>query len=268
MTTARQFTAMGRRVSRGRASVDDITHFVGLLLPDAVYQVNKAFSPRQLIKKDRKAEPLPVEKRQLSSYRTRIGTMLEYAISTSMDARIKKVFRDDLRLTFAVAHEYPDFFIRDAVLGQRVRIEMKAVDAESAEQAARFDVLTSLIQGEKDVVALIGWKWFLSRLPNGTKCEYPQIFSFIVVPAADLAQERDKSVVLRGGRVRKDCILVPSKKQRGTLTEDKGNAGKILRLVHKKRKAEPFHLSSHIQKYLQFCDAVGQRRATRAKKGK
>lgn len=247
---------MGAAIANGAASISAIHEFVAALLPNAVVNVNEFFSPRQLIKRSRDAEPLPIEKRQLSSYRTRIGTMLEYAISTFVDADIKSQFADDLRLTFAVAHEYPDFYVRDAVLGPRVRIEMKAVDAESDEQAARFDVLSSLIQGEKDLVVLVGWEWISTRLRNGTACEYPQIFSFVVVPASELAGERDTSVHLRGGRVEPTGILVPSKSEPGTLTEDKGNAGKILRLVHKSRKGDNFQLSKYIQQYLQFCDSV------------
>ena len=250
---------LGTRVSNGTASIEQITEFLHGLLPTAIQCVNERFSPRQLAKQSRKVEPLPLAKRQLSSYRTRIGTMLEYAISTHLDQSIRDLFADDLRLTFAVAHEYPDFFVRDAVLGPRVRIEMKAVDAESDEQAARFDVLSSLIQGEKDVVVLVGWEWLAASLSNGTACEYPQIFSFVVVPALELANERDQSVVLRGGRIDPDAILVPAKKSPTSLTKDKGNAGKLLRLVHQTRKADKFKLSKFIQEYLLFCDSVKSR---------
>jgi len=172
--------------------------------------------------------------------------MLEYALSTHIDAAIEKDFGTDLRLTFAVAHEYPDFYIRDSVLGPRIRIEMKAVDRDSDEQAARFEVLSGLIQGDKDVVILVGWEWHSAKLSNGTACEFPVIFSFVVVPAAELAEERDRSVNLRGGRIEADSIMVPSKKKPGTLTQDKGNAGKVLRIVHRSRKADPFKLSAHI----------------------
>ena len=193
--------------------------------------------------------------------------MLEYALSTYMDGTIKDKFGNALRLTFAVAHEYPDFFIRDAILQQRVRIEMKAVDADSDEQAARFEVLKGLIEGEKDIVLLISWEWQSGELPK-CKFEYPQIFSFVVVPAAELAGERDRSVVLRGGRVEIDQILVPSKKRPGELTLDPHNAGKILRLVHKKRRAEPFELSIHIQRYLQFVtDVEGRAKQARGRRG-
>ena len=261
-------TVIGKKIGAGKASINEITEFLSSLLPSAITEVNDTFAPRQLTKRDRVAEPLPTAKRQLASYRTRLGTILEYALSTHMDASIKDRFAHNLRLTFAVAHEYPDFFVRDAVLGPRMRIEMKAVDAASDEQAARFEVLTSLIQGEKDVVVLIGWEWVKGKLPSGIPCEFPQVFSFIVVPSADLAGERDRSVILRGGRVDADAIMVPSKKDAAVLTKDKGNAGKMLRLVHRTRKAEGFALSGHIQKYLQFCESLRARNAKQRAMGR
>lgn len=147
---------LGNKIGNNNATIDEVTMFVTLLMQIAVEKVNEFFSPRQLIKRDRIIEPLPTNKRQLSSYRTRLGSIFEYALSSQMDLLINEKFGSDLRLTFAVAHQYPDFFIRDKVLESSVRIEMKAVDADSDEQAARFEVLSSLIQGEKDVVALIG----------------------------------------------------------------------------------------------------------------
>jgi hypothetical protein len=250
---------LGNKIAQGEATMDEITIFVTSLMPEAVNQVNSMFAPRQLAKLDRTAEPLPTSKRQLSSYRTRIGTMLEYALSKHMDDILLGIFGFDLRLTFAVAHEYPDFFVRDAVLGKRVQIEMKAVDADSDEQSARFEVLSSLINAEEDLVVLIGWAWRKNTLDNGTPYEYPEIFSYVVVPAIELVQERDTSVALRGGRVDETGIFVPSKKQPGTLTPDPHNAGKILRLVHQSRKADLFQLSAYIQAYLQFVDSVSSR---------
>lgn len=259
MTELDELRELGSRIAVGEASIDDIAAFVNSLLPDAVNGVNAVFAPRQLAKRDRTVEPLPTSKRQLSSYRTRIGTMLEYALSERMDQLILEGFGTNLRLTFAVAHEYPDFFVRDEVLGKRVQIEMKAVDADSDEQSARFEVLSSLINADEDLVVLVGWAWRKNVLENGTPYEYPEIFSYVVVPAIELARERDQSVVLRGGRVDDNGIFVPSKKQPGNLTPDPHNAGKILRLVHQSRRVDLFELSEHIQAYLQFVDSVSSR---------
>lgn len=142
---------IGNKICNHTANIDEIAEFVSLLMPRAIEEVNQVFSPRQLIKGDRAIEPLPTDKRKLSSYRTRLGTMLEYALSTQIDLQIQAIFFSELRLTFVASHQYPDFFIRDSLLTPSVRIEMKAVDADSDEQSARFEVLSSLIQGEKDV---------------------------------------------------------------------------------------------------------------------
>lgn len=268
MSEASDIHNLGDKIAEGKATINEITIFINALLPEAVNQVNSMFAPRQLAKRDRTTEPLPTGKRQLSSYRTRIGTMLEYALSKHTDDLILKMFGFDLRLTFAVAHEYPDFFIRDAVLGKRVQIEMKAVDADSDEQSARFEVLSSLINAEEDLVVLVGWTWRDKTLSNGTPYEYPEIFSYVVIPAIELAQERDTSVALRGGRVNNKGIFVPSKKHPGKLTPDPHNAGKILRLVHQSRKADLFKLSAYIQTYLQFVDSVSSRARKRELKNR
>jgi hypothetical protein len=259
MNASTEIHHLGVSIADGQASIDEITRFIDLLLPQAVNQVNLLFAPRQLAKRNRAVEPLPTNKRQLSSYRTRIGTMFEYALSKYMDDIILKIFGTHLRLTFAVAHEYPDFFVRDAVLGKRIQIEMKAVDADSDEQSARFEVLSSLINAEEDIVILVGWAWRESALPNSTTYEYPEIFSYVVVPAIELARERDRSVVLRHGRVDETGIFVQSKKQSGKQTADPHNAGKILRLVHHSRKKDLFELSESIQKFLQFVESVSSR---------
>jgi hypothetical protein len=164
---AENIKQIGGKIRQNQATIDEISDFIAQMLPTVVDDVNKVFAPRQLIKKDRLAEPLPTDKRQLSSYRTRLGTMLEYAISSYMDAIINKIFDSNLRLTFVVAHEYPDFYMRNEDLSPSVRIEMKAVDADSDEQAARFDVLSGLIQGEKDVLILIAWEWQSGTLDTG-----------------------------------------------------------------------------------------------------
>jgi hypothetical protein len=268
MSEAHDIRDLGIKVARGDATINEITILINSILPQAVDQVNSLFAPRQLAKRDRTTEPLPSGKRQLSSYRTRIGTMLEYALSKHMDDLILDLFGLDLRLTFAVAHEYPDFFVRDAVLGKRVQIEMKAVDADSDEQSARFEVLSSLVNAEEDVVVLVGWAWRNNTLQNGTPYEYPEIFSYVVVPAIELTQERDTSVALRGGRVDETGIFVPSKKHPGELTPDPHNAGKILRLVHQSRKNDLFKLSEYIQTYLQFVDKVSSRARKQALKNR
>jgi hypothetical protein len=83
---------LGEKICSHQASIDEISEFITHLLSCVIDNVNNMFAPRQLIKKDRSTEPLPTDKRQLSSYRTRLGTMLEYAMSSYLDDLIHHFF--------------------------------------------------------------------------------------------------------------------------------------------------------------------------------
>jgi len=224
------------------------------LIPEAVKDLNSDFSPRRLTKLPRLTEPLPTDKRQLSSYRTRMGTILEYALSTKIQAILDHRYDRKLLLTFAVAHEYPDFYLRDAELVPKLRIEMKAVDADSDEQAARFDVPTASINPSRDLILFIGWEWKDSVEPAG---EYPNIFAYIVIPAAEIAKERDKRLYAIGGNITDGAVLVPSTKKQGKMVPDPGNYGKLLRIIGKQRRGVT-ELSEHMRRFEAFLRTVDE----------
>jgi hypothetical protein len=170
-------------LSQSKSDIEEISKYFNELLAEAIQRVNADFSPQRLSKRPRQAEPLPTDKRQLSSYRTRIGTMLEYALSTEMNVIIKERYGDKYLLTFATVHEYPDFYFRDDTLTSLLRIEMKAVDAESDEQAARFSTPTVLIDAGKDMLLLIGWKWTDLEQDEKIIGEFPHIFAGVILSA-------------------------------------------------------------------------------------
>lgn len=228
--------------------------FNDTLLAESVRALNLGFSPMRLSKRSRKVEALPTEKKQLSSFRTRMGTILEYALSTELQALLNRLYGDQLLLTFAVAHEYPDFYLRDKNLTPRMRIEMKGVDADSDEQAARFDAPTSEIDANTDIVVLIGWEW--KNTENGLG-EYPYIFAYVAVPAAEIAKERDQRLVAIGGKIEDGQVLVPSTKNPGTMVPDPGNYGKLWRIISRDRRGSS-HLSDHMRRFEVFMHTVDQ----------
>ena len=93
-----------------------ISAYFNTLLTQTVAEINANFSPKHLAKSPRQIEPLPTDTRQLSSYRTRIGIVLEYALSTTMACLLNKRYDNQYFLTFATSHEYPDFYLRDNTL--------------------------------------------------------------------------------------------------------------------------------------------------------
>ena len=218
--------------------------------------LNKDFSIRRLSKGTRENEPLPTEQRQLSSYRTRIGTMLEYALSTEIDKMLRELNGDDYYFTFAVSHEYPDFYLRDNTLTSMLRIEMKAVDAESDEQAARFGTATADIEGSNDLLLIVGWEWqpFPPDEPIG---EYPHIFKTLVIPAADIVEERDKRLKISGGKIEGNKVYVPKRGKPGEFSLDPGNYGKFWRLIHKSRR-DADDLSPSVKRFLEFLKEIDE----------
>lgn len=237
--------------------IEEIALWMDKLVNVASNNINKDFSPRRLSKGTRAVEPLPTNTRQLSSFRTRIGTMLEYALSTEMDKIIRYHNGEEFYFTFAVSHEYPDFYLRDHTLSSLLRIEMKAVDADSDEQAARFGVPTVCIENSNDLLLLVGWKWEPILLEEIEIGEYPHIFISMVLPAKDIVAERDARLLIAGGKIEGSEVLVPKRGQSDVFVPDPGNYGKFWRLVHRSRR-EAKDLSPAVKRFLDFLRIIDE----------
>ena len=244
-------------LSESPRDIRAIARWFDRVVDSAAKEVNRVFAVRRLAKGTRDAEPLPTDTRQLSSYRTRIGTMLEYAISTEVDKIIWAEAGDDYYFTFAVAHEYPDFYFRDDALARLLRIEMKAVDAESDEQAARFGVPTVHIEPENDLLLFVGWEWTPIHADGVEVGEYPHIFATLVVSADDLVKERDTRQLLLGGKIEGDKAYVKKRGKKDEFSLDPDNYGKLWRLIHGSR-LERDDLSPGVQRFLNFLRTVDE----------
>ena len=243
-------------LSQSRSNIEEISKYFNELLAEVIQRVNANFSPQRLSKRTRQIEPLPTDKRQLSSYRTRIGTMLEYALSTEMNAIIKERYGDKYLLTFATAHEYPDFYFRDDTLTSLLRIEMKAVDAESDEQAARFSTPTVSVDADKDMLLLIGWKWRDLEQDGKIIGEFPHIFAGVILSAGEIARERDVRLGITKGKIEGEKVLVYSEKKK-EFVPDPGNYGKLWRIVHHtRRNAE--NLSDTVRLFEGFLEEIDE----------
>jgi hypothetical protein len=242
-------------LSQQPLNIHAISKYFDDLLADAVSEVNIHFGPQRLCKAPRAIEPLPTDTRQLSSYRTRIGTMLEYALSTVMDRFLRERYGGQYLLTFATSHEYPDFYLRDDTLAALLRIEMKAVDAESDEQAARFSTPTVWIDHQRDMLLLVGWEW-QDLVGQGGEAigEYPQIFASVVLSAGEIARERDIRLGITGGKIEGERVLVFSRKK-NEFVPDPGNYGKFWRIVHGSRHRSK-DLSESLRKFMRFLEQI------------
>lgn len=230
-----------------------IAEYFDDLTARAVAKVNADFMANRMFKSPTSVEPLPLDARHLADYRTRIGMMLEYAASTEMHRILQAETGGALFLTFVWYNTYPDFVVRDAAANSLLRMEMKAVDALSDEQAAKFGTLLDDIWTDRDMLVLFGWH--IDDLVKDGKPygQVPHVFSSLVVPAVDLAEERDRRLIITGGEIRKGQVLVPGRA--GKLVPDPGNFGKFKRLVHPSRRTDPA-LTAPVKRYLAFVEDV------------
>ncbi len=91
---------------------------------------------------------------------------------------------------------------------------MKAVDAESDEQAARFSTPTISIDPDKDMLLLIGWRWTDLGKDGRIIGEFPYIFAGVILPAAEIARERDVRLEITNGKIEGEKVLVYSERKR------------------------------------------------------
>lgn len=214
------------------------------LLRGAITRYNSEFGPRYFGRPP--SEPIPTEPRRLTEFRTRIGPLIEYGLGVTIDAMLEEDYHEDLRLSFVPATRFPDFYVRNAVGEILLRIDAKALHDESAEYSARFDLTVDEIQPLDDLLLYIAWAWD-EIAPAGYPLVYPKILEGLVVPAIDIAEERDRHLAERGGRLDEaGRPVVPPRWNIDT------NFGKINRIVHPRRRDAP-DLTQHVRAFLAFA---------------
>jgi hypothetical protein len=218
-------------------------------LPAAIQRYNSEYSIRYFGRPV--AEPIPSQQSALSSFRSRLGGLIEYGLGVTLDQFLQEEYRDELRLSFAVASEYPDFYIRDRTGARLLRVDCKVLHDESDEYSARFTHPVSEIQANEDILLYAAWKW-TEHTSAGVTLVYPEVLDGLIVPAIDIGEERDRRTELAGGYVGKDDVpYVP--RRAGTGYSLDTNYGKIDRIVHGSRR-DAESLSPNIAAFLEFTD--------------
>lgn len=223
----------------------------------AVTRYNSEIGPRQFGRL--RTEKIPTAPRRLTEFRGRIGSLIEFALGNTLDTMFSDEHGFELRLSFVVTHTFPDFHLRDAAGVVVLRIDCKLLHDESVEYSARFDTAARSLDASRDLLLYVAWKWH--EIDFGAhRVTYPHILEALVLPAIDIANERDVRQDLVGGRFgRAGRPIVPARprpgrrgrpRQWGTDT----NYGKIDRIVHGSRRAKPDELTPSIRQFLKFID--------------
>lgn len=134
-------------------------------------------------------EQLPTNQQNLSDFRVRLGTLLEYELSRSMQWNIEDQSIDDVYASCVVANRFPDLQVRgqDGTLG--LRFEVKSIQTIAEEAAANFDTLVKDIRKGKDYIVLMVWNW--SPIPENKDVQQPYISDYYLFDAYNIALLRD-----------------------------------------------------------------------------
>ena len=245
---------LARIHSRGAHGLQPVVDFLNShVVPAAITRYNSEFSPRYFGRPP--TELVPTEKRLLTTFRTRLGALIEYGVAVVIDEMFRDDYGDSLRQSFAVAHEYPDFFVRDEAAEVLLRIDAKALHDESAEYSARFELSVNRIDELSDLLLYLAWQWH-EIMPAGHEIVYPHVIEGLIVPAMDIATERDRHLELRGGWLDND-----SKPRVPPSGDIDTNYGKINRIIHETRRTA-HDLSPNVEGFLAFtkrhADAVAR----------
>lgn len=243
-----------RDLIAGSADLQAVVNSVNqTLLPAVLTRYNSEFGPRYFGRPPE--ESVPTEPRLLTTFRTRLGTLLEYGLGVTLDAMLREDYGPALRLAFVVTHQYPDFYLRGDGAEILLRIDFKLLHDESDEYSARFTLLQDEIDPTQDLILYGAWQWrsIVRRVP----IVYPHVLEVLVVPAIEIARERDLRLKLTGGRFEDDRPVVPPQFNVDT------NFGKINRIVHPSRR-DAHDLTTNIRAFLDFTQrhAEAVRRAS------
>lgn len=203
---------------------------------------NSEFAVRYFARPD--YEEITKEPRLLTTFRTRLGSLIEYGLGVTLDQLLEEEYGDGLRLSFAVAHAYPDYFFRNRRGGVLARLDCKLLHDESDEYSARFDLARSEIDADRDLLLYGAWQW-QTNVVEGVTLEYPYVLELLVVPADDIAAERDRRHVLLQGKMADDGSALLASGNPDT------NFGKINRIVASTRRDAP-DLAPSVRAFLAF----------------
>jgi len=179
-------------------------------LQEIIDELNSKYIPATLIRYNSEfgiryfgrptLEPIPIEPRLLTTFRTRLGLLLEYGIGVTIDSMFKDEFGSDLRWTFVVHNVFGDFYVRDALGRILLRVDCKLLHDESDEYYARFELPLRDVNRDTDVLLCGAWQW-RNALLNGVELTYPYLIEAIAVSAFDIGEERDRHLLIRGGHI-------------------------------------------------------------------
>lgn len=202
------------------------------------------------------SERLPTHQRNLTDARTRIGVLLEYSFGLALQNAMRTNGATGYRLSYVVAHRYPDLMIRDVSSEPVLRLEVKALELISEEKSANFDALVRDIHPDRDILIVLLWEWRDGDLA-GVSVNFPEVRRGFAFEAYPIARGRDLGWLSQrpGALVKGVDVTGPVVGGATSLRKEEHNMGKLMRILGDDEvKALPGELAEHssVKVYREF----------------
>ena len=206
--------------------------YVQGLIGRAVERINNGVSKTLTARLQSEAPPL--DPRHLTDTRTRVSTLLEYALAYELNHLLIEE-RKGRSASAVLWNVFPDLVIRDAQRVPFFGLEVKALHTAAEEKSANLSTPLHVIKRGIDFVAIIIWAWRRESI-GGVSITYPHIHEAQLFDAYLLAQMRDYSWLFKKGKQRKGIdistpLITPKKRPNSQRYKaEDNNIGKLLRI--------------------------------------
>lgn len=203
------------------------------LIGQAVERINNGVSKTLTARLQSEAPPL--DSRHLTDTRTRVSTLLEYALAYELNHLL--IEEGAGRSASAVLwNVFPDLVIRDAQRVPFLGLEVKALHTAAEEKSANLSTPLHVIKRGSDFVVIVIWAWRRETI-EGASITYPHIHAAELFDAYLLAQTRDYTWLYnQGNRIKgidiSTPLITPEERPKGNrFKAEEGNMGKLMRIA-------------------------------------
>jgi len=201
---------------------------VSELIKAAVLRINDGVS--RTLTARRVDETPPQHSRHLTDTRTRVSTLLEYALSYELN-HILLEKKEGYSVSNVLWNVFPDLLIRDPDKENVMGLEVKALHTAAEEKSANLHTPLPLIRKGRDFIVILIWGWVQDGA-SGTQIIYPHIHYHDVFDAWLIAKIRDTTWLINSrDRIKGIDISTPIiSANENEFKAEEGNLGKLMRI--------------------------------------
>jgi hypothetical protein len=178
------------------------------------------------------SEEPPNDPRHLTDTRTRVSTLLEYALGYEANEILRSRGQGHW-LSCVLWNVFPDLLLRSRTGAVEGGLEVKALHTAAEEKSANLSTPLSKIRATGDYLIIMNWGWERSSI-SGADARYPHIHFTEVFDAHLIARIRDFTWLCnQRGRVKGiDCStpIISVEGDHSTFKAEEGNLGKLMRI--------------------------------------